>query len=86
MKEGSAFGLAVDEHVLFNPNGAILNELPIDVLAQLTREEGPAYTAKRMEELAAAGRGRREPHLEGLRHSGRPAGRAGARSAPTASP
>ncbi len=54
VKEGSAFGLAVDEHVLFNPNGAILNQLPIDVLAQLTREEGPAYTAKRMEELAAA--------------------------------
>jgi len=54
VKEGSAFGLAVDEHVLFNPNGAILNELPMDVLAQLTREEGPAYTAKRMEELAAA--------------------------------
>jgi hypothetical protein len=45
VKEGSAFGLAVDEHVLFNSNGAILNELPIDVLAQLTREDGPAYTA-----------------------------------------
>ena len=43
VKEGSAFGLAVDEHLLFNPNGAILNDLPIDVLAQLTREEGPAY-------------------------------------------
>ena len=57
MKEGSAFGLAVDEHVLFNSNGAILNELPIDVLAQLTREDGPAYTAKRMEELAAAAAG-----------------------------
>jgi hypothetical protein len=55
VKEGSAFGLEVDEHLLFNPNGAILNDLPIDVLAQLTREEGPAYTTKRMEELAAAG-------------------------------
>jgi hypothetical protein len=54
VKEGSAFGLAVDEHVLFNPNGAILNELPLDVLAQLTRDEGPAYTATRMLELAAA--------------------------------
>ncbi len=54
VKEGSAFGLAVDEHVLFNSNGAILNELPIDVLAQLTRREGPAYSAKRMEELMAA--------------------------------
>jgi len=60
VKEGSAFGLAVDEHVLFNPNGAILNELPMDVLAQLTREEGPSYTAERMRELvAAAGGGNR---------------------------
>ena len=57
VKEGSAFGLAVDEHVLFNPNGAILNQLPIDVLAQLTRKDGPAYTARRMEELAAAAGG-----------------------------
>jgi hypothetical protein len=54
VKEGSAFGLAVDEHVLFNPNGAILNELPMDVRAQLTREEGPSYTAERMRELVAA--------------------------------
>jgi hypothetical protein len=54
VKEGSAFGLAVDEHLLFNPNGAIVNDLPIDVLAQLTRDEGPSYTAKRMEELLAA--------------------------------
>ena len=52
VKEGSAFGLAVDEHLLFNPNGAILDDLPIDVLAQLTREEGPSYTAKRMLEIA----------------------------------
>ena len=52
VKEGSAFGLAVDEHLLFNPNGAILNELPMDVLGQLTREEGPAYTARRMLALA----------------------------------
>ncbi|MCU0484277.1 MAG: hypothetical protein MUC54_08435, partial [Chloroflexi bacterium] len=36
VKEGSDFGLAVDEHLLFN------------------RPEGPTYTAKRMEELAAA--------------------------------
>jgi hypothetical protein len=58
VKEGSAFGLVVDEQMLFNPNGAILNELPPDVLAQLTREEGPAHTARRMLELAgAAGRG-----------------------------
>jgi 2,4-dienoyl-CoA reductase-like NADH-dependent reductase (Old Yellow Enzyme family)/thioredoxin reductase len=53
VKEGSAVGLEVDEHLLFNPNGAILNDLPLDVLAQLTREEGPAYTAHRMVELAA---------------------------------
>lgn len=59
VKEGSAFGLAVDEHLLFNPNGSILNEVPIDVLGQLTREEGPSYTAKRMSELAGvAGNGR----------------------------
>ena len=45
----------MDEHLLFNPNGAILNELPMDVLAQLTRDEGPAYTAKRMEELPERG-------------------------------
>jgi thioredoxin reductase len=51
VKEGSAFGLAVDEHLLFNPNGAILDGLPIDVLAQLTRDDGPSYTAKRMAEL-----------------------------------
>jgi NADPH-dependent 2,4-dienoyl-CoA reductase/sulfur reductase-like enzyme len=53
VKEGAAFGLAVDEHLLFNSNGAILNEVPIDVLGQLTREEGPSYTAKRMAELIA---------------------------------
>jgi len=29
-----------------------VDNLPIDVLAQLTREDGPAYTAKRMLELA----------------------------------
>jgi hypothetical protein len=52
VREGSAFGLAVDQHLLFNPNGAILDDLPIDVLAQLTREDGPSYTAKRMLELA----------------------------------
>jgi len=52
VKEGSAFGLAVDEHLLFNSNHAILDQVPIDVLGQLTREEGPAYTAQRMLELA----------------------------------
>jgi len=53
VKEGSGFGLAVDEHRLFNPNGAILEGAPLDVLAQLTRSEGPAYAAVRMLELAA---------------------------------
>jgi hypothetical protein len=61
VREGSAFGLAVDEHLLFNPNGAILDDLPADVLAQLTRADGPSYTTKRMLELAGvseqAGRG-----------------------------
>ncbi len=52
VKEGSAFGLAVDQHLLFNSNGAIVDDLPIDVLAQLTRDDGPSYTAKRMLELA----------------------------------
>jgi hypothetical protein len=51
VKEGSAFGLAVDEHLLFNSNGAILDQLPMDVLGQLTRDEGPGYTAQRMLEL-----------------------------------
>jgi 2,4-dienoyl-CoA reductase-like NADH-dependent reductase (Old Yellow Enzyme family)/thioredoxin reductase len=57
VKEGAGFGLEVDEHLLFNPNGAILNDLPLDILAQLTREEGPSYTAERMRQLMeAAGR------------------------------
>ena len=33
--EGSLFGLNLDEHMLLNPNGAILNNLPLDVLKQL---------------------------------------------------
>jgi 2,4-dienoyl-CoA reductase-like NADH-dependent reductase (Old Yellow Enzyme family)/thioredoxin reductase len=52
VKEGSWFGLAVDQHLLFNSNHAILSDMPMDVLNQLTREEGPAYTAQRMLELA----------------------------------
>ena len=54
VKEGSDFGLAVDEHLLVNPNHAILNELPIDVLAQLTRDEAPSYTSERLRELMDA--------------------------------
>ncbi|HYM83012.1 MAG TPA: FAD-dependent oxidoreductase [Candidatus Dormibacteraeota bacterium] len=53
VKEGAAFGLEVDEHLLFNPNGAILSDLPMDVLAQLTRESGPTYSTQRMLALAA---------------------------------
>ena len=52
VKEGSGFGLAVDQHLLFNPNHAILNELPMDVLGQLTRDEAPAYSARQMLVLA----------------------------------
>jgi hypothetical protein len=65
VKEGSAFGLAVDEHMLFNPNHAILNELPMDVLGQLTREEGPVYSAREMARLAElnAGSGAHEAVL-----------------------
>jgi hypothetical protein len=51
VKEGSASGLEVDENLLFNPNGAILNDLPSDVLAQLTRADGPSYSTARMREL-----------------------------------
>jgi NADPH-dependent 2,4-dienoyl-CoA reductase/sulfur reductase-like enzyme len=53
VKEGAAFGLAVDQELLFNPNGAIVNDLPIDVLGQLKREEGPGYSTVRMNELVA---------------------------------
>ena len=51
VKEGSDFGLAVDRHLLFNSNHAILNDLPEDVLGQLIRDEGPGYSAARMTEL-----------------------------------
>ncbi len=33
--EGAAFGLSLDENLLFNSNDAIMNQLPIDVLRQL---------------------------------------------------
>ncbi len=58
VREGSAFGLAVDEHLLFNPNHAILDDLPMDVLGQLTREVGPSYSATRIRELMDAVNGR----------------------------
>jgi hypothetical protein len=59
VKEGSAFGLEVDEHLLFNPNHAILNDLPMDVLGQLTRDAGPAYSARQLVVLTT-GAGRPE--------------------------
>jgi NADPH-dependent 2,4-dienoyl-CoA reductase/sulfur reductase-like enzyme len=58
VKEGSAVGLAVDEHLLFNPNHAILNQLPLDVLGQLTRDEAPSYTSLRLRELMEEVNGR----------------------------
>ena len=52
VKEGSAFGYEVDENLLFNANGAIVNDLPIDILAQLKREPGPSYSTRQMLALA----------------------------------
>ena len=37
VREGAAFGLNLDEDMLFNSNNAIMNEIPIDVLGQLKR-------------------------------------------------
>ncbi len=53
VKEGAGIGLELDEHLLFNPNHAILNDLPIDVLGQLTRSESPAYSHRQMVAIAA---------------------------------
>ncbi len=57
VREGSAFGLAVDERMLFNPNHAVMNEIPLDVVSQLTRADGPAYSNLQMAALAAAAAG-----------------------------
>jgi 2,4-dienoyl-CoA reductase-like NADH-dependent reductase (Old Yellow Enzyme family)/thioredoxin reductase len=57
VKEGAAFGLAVDQNLLFNSNGSILNDVPIDVLGQLTRDDGPSYTTQRMLELMSETQG-----------------------------
>jgi thioredoxin reductase len=35
--EGASFGLNLEENMLVNPNNAIMNDIPIDVLGQLTR-------------------------------------------------
>jgi thioredoxin reductase len=53
VKEGAGIGLAVDEHLLFNPNHAVVNDLPLDVLGQLTRPDSPAYSHKQMVAIAA---------------------------------
>jgi 2,4-dienoyl-CoA reductase-like NADH-dependent reductase (Old Yellow Enzyme family)/thioredoxin reductase len=52
VKEGAGIGLAIDEHLLFNPNHAIVNDLPLDVLGQLTRPESSAYSHQQMVDLA----------------------------------
>jgi 2,4-dienoyl-CoA reductase-like NADH-dependent reductase (Old Yellow Enzyme family)/thioredoxin reductase len=52
VKEGAGIGLAVDEHLLFNPNHAVVNDLPLDVLGQLTRPDGRAYSHQQMVILA----------------------------------
>jgi 2,4-dienoyl-CoA reductase-like NADH-dependent reductase (Old Yellow Enzyme family)/thioredoxin reductase len=52
VKEGAGIGLAVDEHLLFNPNHAVVNDLPLDVLGQLTRPDGNAYSRQQMVVLA----------------------------------
>ena len=36
VKEGALFGLSLDDYLLFNPNNAVLNELPLDVKGQLS--------------------------------------------------
>ena len=35
VKEGALFGLSLDDQLLFNPNNAIVNDLPLDVRGQL---------------------------------------------------
>jgi 2,4-dienoyl-CoA reductase-like NADH-dependent reductase (Old Yellow Enzyme family)/thioredoxin reductase len=52
VKEGAGIGLAVNEHLLFNPNHAVVNDLPLDVLGQLTRPDGKAYSHQQMVVLA----------------------------------
>jgi 2,4-dienoyl-CoA reductase-like NADH-dependent reductase (Old Yellow Enzyme family)/thioredoxin reductase len=37
VREGAAAGLQIDEAMLFNPNGAFMTELPLDVRGQLVR-------------------------------------------------
>ena len=58
VKEGAGIGLELDEHLLFNPNHAILNDLPIDVLGQLTRPDSPAYSHRQMVAIAEGHNGK----------------------------
>jgi hypothetical protein len=37
VREGAAAGLAVEESLIFNPNHALVDGLPADVLGQLAR-------------------------------------------------
>jgi 2,4-dienoyl-CoA reductase-like NADH-dependent reductase (Old Yellow Enzyme family)/thioredoxin reductase len=37
VREGSTAALTLEEALIFNPNGAVVNELPIDLVGQLTR-------------------------------------------------
>ena len=37
VREGANFGLNLEDYLLLNPNGAVVTELPLDVLGQLTR-------------------------------------------------
>jgi 2,4-dienoyl-CoA reductase-like NADH-dependent reductase (Old Yellow Enzyme family)/thioredoxin reductase len=37
IKEGAGLGLVLDEHRIFNPNNAFIDEVPIDIAGQLSR-------------------------------------------------
>jgi hypothetical protein len=37
VREGAAAGMSIDADMLFNPNQALIDGLPADVLGQLTR-------------------------------------------------
>jgi 2,4-dienoyl-CoA reductase-like NADH-dependent reductase (Old Yellow Enzyme family) len=37
VREGASIGLTLEEHVVFNPNGALVDRIPLDVAAQLRR-------------------------------------------------
>ena len=37
VSEGAKFGLNIDEEMIINPNGAVMNSIPLDVLGQLKR-------------------------------------------------